>query len=95
MPSSFGFWGERRETSFEFFSFPTGGIKADKLSLVSEPDCVRVIEVFGGNPIMPPNSSFFGIQHGEDKDQRELSDAFNAARMPKIALIARGLGGRD
>ena len=36
-----GFWGERGETPFEFFSFPIGGIKADKLSPVSEPDCER------------------------------------------------------
>ena len=30
--------------------------------------------------------------HGEDKDSSTMSDAFKAARMPKIA---RGLGGRD
>ena len=53
-----GFWGEKGETPFKFFGFPTGGIKVDKLSLVSEPDCARVRrEVFEGNPIMPPNSS--------------------------------------
>ena len=34
--------------------------------------------------------AFPGPSHGEDKDSSAMSDAFKAARMPKIA---RGLGG--